>query len=282
MNQRLLKRIVREAIQEDLGQRGDITTNGIVPEYTLGMAEIIAEENMVICGIPLVQEVYSQIDPTLHVIPRYYDGAIIETNEVVIEIKGYIKPILTGERIALNFLGWLSGIATLTRNLVDNANRKGITILDTRKTTPTLRILEKYAVRIGGGKNHRFGLYDGVLIKDNHIKAIGSVKETVTRLKNNLPHYTKIEVEVSNLQELKEAIESNVDIVLLDNIPLEKLREAVSLLKGSGIEIEVSGGINVDNMENYLIEGINYISIGSLTHSARWMNLSLEIREVWR
>lgn len=278
----LVEEVVKEALKEDLSTVGDITTEGIISRGIYGRAEIIAGEPMVVCGLPLAQEVFNQLDPQVHAIARVNEGESLDENSLVMEIKGRVASILKGERTALNFLGWLSGIATYTRTIARKAEEKGILILDTRKTTPTLRMLEKYAVRIGGGRNHRFGLYDAVLIKDNHIRAVGSISEAVRRVKKSVPHYLKIEVEVSNFQELREAIDSGVDIVMLDNMSPEEVRRAVSMLKRKGILIEVSGGIRAENIEDYLIEGVNYISIGALTHGSRWVNLSLEVKEVWR
>ncbi len=282
INKILVEEVVKEALKEDLSTVGDITTEGIISRGIYGRAEIIAGEPMVVCGLPLAQEVFNQLDPQVHAIARVNEGESLDENSLVMEIKGRVASILKGERTALNFLGWLSGIATYTRTIARKAEEKGILILDTRKTTPTLRMLEKYAVRIGGGRNHRFGLYDAVLIKDNHIRAVGSISEAVRRVKKSVPHYLKIEVEVSNFQELREAIDSGVDIVMLDNMSPEEVRRAVSMLKRKGILIEVSGGIRAENIEDYLIEGVNYISIGALTHGSRWVNLSLEVKEVWR
>ncbi len=271
----LLRKIVEEALEEDIGF-GDITTECIIPENMKSKAIIIAKEEGVLAGLPLVKEVFKALDESVSFNELKRDGEKIEKGEVLLEIYGKTKAILSGERTALNFLQRLSGIATYTRRCVEIVKPYGVKILDTRKTTPLLRILEKYAVKIGGGENHRFALYDMVLIKDNHIRAAGSISEAVRRVRENLSHIYKIEVEVTNLEELKEALENKVDIILLDNMDLFTLKEAVNLAKGK-VLIEVSGKVSIENLENIAQLGVNFISIGSLTHSFKSLDLSLEL-----
>lgn len=271
----LLRKIVEEALEEDIGF-GDITTECIIPENMKSKAIIIAKEEGVLAGLPLVKEVFKALDESVSFNELKRDGEKIEKGEVILEIYGKTKAILSGERTALNFLQRLSGIATYTRRCVEIVKPYGVKILDTRKTTPLLRILEKYAVKIGGGENHRFALYDMVLIKDNHIRAAGSISEAVRRVRENLSHIYKIEVEVTNLEELKEALENKVDIILLDNMDLFTLKEAVNLAKGK-VLIEVSGKVSIENLENIAQLGVNFISIGSLTHSFKSLDLSLEL-----
>lgn len=195
------------------------------------------------------------------------------------KIRGPSRSLLAGERVALNFLQRLSGIATLTRKFVEKVAGTGTEILDTRKTTPGLRILEKDAVRVGGGKNHRFGLYDGILIKDNHIVAAGGIRNAVSRARTHMRHLDKIEVEVKNLGELEQALEAGVEVVLLDNMSVNLVREAVQKTAGRAL-LEVSGGVNLENVRQYALTGVNFISVGALTHSAKAVDISLELRLV--
>ncbi len=270
-----LRKIIKEALKEDIGF-GDITTESIIPEDMISRAIIIAKEEGIIAGLPIAEEVFKLLDSKIEFKEFKKDGDEIKKGDIILEIKGKTKMILMGERTALNFLQRLSGIATYTRKCVDVVKPYGAKILDTRKTTPTLRILEKYAVKVGGGENHRFGLYDMVLIKDNHIRAAGGIKEAIERVRKRVSHVYKIEVEVSNLEELKEALESKADIVLLDNMDYDTLKEAVSIAKGK-VMIEVSGKISLEDLEKIARLGVDFISMGKLTHSYKSLDLSLEL-----
>jgi len=271
----LLRKIVEDALNEDIGF-GDLTTECIVPENMKAKAIILAKEEGVIAGLPVAKEVFKVLDESISFNEIKKDGEKVKKGDVILEIYGKTKTILTGERTALNFLQRLSGIATYTKKCVDIVTPYGVKILDTRKTTPLLRILEKYAVKMGGGENHRFALYDMVLIKDNHIKAAGGISNAIKRVKENISHIYKIEVEVSTLEELKEALENEIDIVLLDNMDFQTLKEAVNLAKGR-VLIEVSGKISIENLEEIAKLGVNFISMGSLTHSFKSLDLSLEL-----
>ncbi|MGB9788036.1 MAG: carboxylating nicotinate-nucleotide diphosphorylase [Dictyoglomus turgidum] len=270
-----LRKIVEEALKEDIGF-GDITTESTIPEDMISRAVIIAKEEGILAGLPVAEEVFKLLDSKIEFKEFKKDGDEIKKGDVILEIKGKTKTILMGERTALNFLQRLSGIATYTKKCVNVVKPYGVKILDTRKTTPTLRIFEKYAVKIGGGENHRFGLYDMVLIKDNHIRAVGGIKEAIERVRERVSHVYKIEVEVTNLEELKEALESKADIVLLDNMDYDTLKEAVSIAKGK-VMIEVSGNISLEDLEKIARLGVNFISIGKLTHSYKSLDLSLEL-----
>lgn len=270
-----LKKIVEEALEEDIGF-GDITTESIVPEDMNSKAVIIAKEEGILAGLPVAEAVFKTLESSVEFKELKKDGDKIKEGDIILEITGKTKTILMGERTALNFIQRLSGIATYTRKCVDMVRPYGVKILDTRKTTPTLRILEKYAVKIGGGENHRFALYDMVLIKDNHIRVAGSIKEAIRRVRENVSHVYKIEVEVSNLEELKEALETQVDIVLLDNMDYETLKEAINMSKGK-VLIEVSGKISMEDLEKIAKLGVDFISMGKLTHSFKSLDLSLEI-----
>ncbi|MCS7201736.1 MAG: carboxylating nicotinate-nucleotide diphosphorylase [Dictyoglomus sp.] len=274
----LLRKIVEEALEEDIGF-GDITTESIVPNNLYAKALIIGKEEGIIAGIPIAEEVFKYLDPSINFSPKVLEGERIEENKIIVEIYGKAKAILTGERTALNFLQRLSGIATFTNYCVSIAKPYGVKILDTRKTTPLLRILEKYAVKIGGGENHRFALYDMVLIKDNHIKIAGSITEAIKRVRERVSPFYKIEVETENLEQVEEALENKVDIIMLDNMDIETIKKAVEIIKGRAL-IEVSGNIKPEDIKNIAPLGINFISMGKLTHSVKSLDLSLEVIKV--
>ncbi len=266
--------LIDRALAEDLGP-GDVTTEAIVPEDALGEGVILAKAEGVLAGLPIAGEVFRRVDSKIHFTPEAQDGEPVAPGQLVARLSGPLRGILTAERVALNFLGRLSGIATLTSRYVEAVAPYRAVILDTRKTTPGWRLLEKYAVRCGGGRNHRLGLYDMVLIKDNHIAAAGSITAAVERARASevkLP----IEVEVRTLGELEEALSLGVDRILLDNMDLATLREAVKLARGRA-ELEASGGISLKNVEEVAATGVDYISVGALTHSAPALDLSLEI-----
>ena len=274
-NDPAVRRIVQSAIEEDLGS-GDLTTEAIVGNEAKGKATLVAREGLVLAGLPVFEMVFFAMSPEIKINATYRDGDSVPAGESVCILKGPLSSILQGERTALNFLQRMSGIATLTRKYVERAGPTKTKILDTRKTVPGLRVLDKYAVRIGGGFNHRFGLFDGVLIKDNHITAAGSISRAVELAKKNTPHTVKIEVEVEELAGVMEAVETGVDTILLDNMKPEEVKKAVELVKGRAA-LEASGGINLDTVKAMANTGVDFISIGALTHSARAADFSLEI-----
>lgn len=264
-------------MKEDLG-RGDITTEATIAQDARALAIIFAKEDGVLCGVNIAQMVFKQLDEAIDFQKQLDDGAILSPGTTIAILIGRASTCLKGERTALNILQHLSGIATLTRQFV-TATKGGIKVLDTRKTLPGLRVMEKYAVRIGGGFNHRFGLYDMVMIKDNHIQIAGSITEAVNRARKRK---TKIfiEVEVKTLEELKEAIAMKVSRIMLDNMSRNLITQAVDLIHktGPGIEIEISGGINIENIEQVADTGADYVSVGALTHSARALDIALKMK----
>jgi nicotinate-nucleotide pyrophosphorylase (carboxylating) len=269
----LYREIVRRALAEDLGW-GDVTTEAVVPSESRARGIILAKSSCVIAGLDVAAEAFSQLDPGCAFDRKRKDGQRCEPGDVVAELRGQAASMLTAERTALNFLQRLSGIATLTRRFVDAAGGT-ITVLDTRKTTPTLRALEKYAVRAGGGTNHRGGLDDGVLIKDNHVRLAGGVKEAVRRMKDDDPEMP-IEVEAQSLEQVDEAIAAGADIILIDNLPLETIRQAVRRVNGRA-KIELSGGVTLERIPDLAKTGANYVSVGALTHSAPAADMSFEL-----
>jgi nicotinate-nucleotide pyrophosphorylase (carboxylating) len=280
LNLAAVKRIVTRALAEDIGS-GDITTALTVPPSSVSRAHIVSRESGVIAGMPVAEMVFRQVakvygseKPEFHI--RAFDGCPVAPGQVAAEIVGPTAVILTGERTALNFLQRMSGIAAKTAHMVDLVKGTNAKIVDTRKTTPGLRVLEKYAVRMGGGQNHRFGLYDAVLIKDNHIKAAGGIKEAIEAAKAGAPHAVQIEVEAETIEQVREALESGVDMILLDNMTPATLREAVGLCKGRALT-EASGGVTEENVREIAETGVDLISIGALTHSVKALDLSLEI-----
>jgi nicotinate-nucleotide pyrophosphorylase (carboxylating) len=269
----LYREIVRRALAEDLGW-GDVTTEAVVPSELRARGVILAKSPCVIAGLDVAAEAFSQLDPGCAFDRKRKDGERCEPGDLVAELRGQAASMLTAERTALNFLQRLSGIATLTRRFVEAAGGT-ITILDTRKTTPTLRALEKYAVRAGGGTNHRSGLDDGILIKDNHVRLAGGVKEAVKRMKDDDPEMS-IEVEAQSLEQVDEAVAAGADIILVDNLPLDAIRDAVRRVNGRA-KIELSGGVTLDRIPELAKTGANYVSIGALTHSAPAADLSFEL-----
>lgn len=269
----LYREIVRRALAEDLGW-GDVTTEATVPPELRAHGVIVVKSPCVVAGLDVAAEAFSQLDPGCAFARKRADGDRCQPGDVVAEVRGQASAMLTAERTALNFLQRLSGIATLTRCFVDAAGG-GITILDTRKTTPTLRALEKYAVRAGAGTNHRAGLDDGVLIKDNHVRLAGGVRAAVARMKDADPEMP-IEVEAQSLEQVDEAIAAGADIILFDNLPLDVIREGVKRVNGRA-KIELSGGVTLDRIPELARTGANYVSVGALTHSAPAADLSFEL-----
>lgn len=272
--------IVKTALHEDIGA-SDVTSHTLIPKNLHIKAAIIAQQAGILCGVTVAERVFRLADESCRYLPAAKDGEVLERGREIAYIEGPAAHILTAERTALNFLSHLSGISTKTRAFVDRVKGTGARILDTRKTTPGLRILEKYAVSVGGGKNHRFGLYDQALIKDNHLLIMRkrSISELVTELRKNVLKKTVIGVEVKNLMEFQAALKSQADYILLDNMQPETIRGAVNLKKrlGSKIELEVSGGVNLDNVLEYAQTGVERISIGALTHTVAAVDISLDI-----
>ena len=269
----LYREVVRRALAEDLGW-GDVTTEATVAADLHARAVILAKSPCTIAGLDVAAEAFRQLDPGCAFDCRKHDSQRCESGEVVAELSGLAASMLTAERTALNFLQRLSGIATLTRKFVDASGGR-ITVLDTRKTTPTLRSLEKYAVRAGGGANHRSGLDDGILIKDNHVRLAGGVIEAVRRMKASDPEMP-IEVEAQSLDEVDQALRSGAEIILVDNMSTADIREAVRRAAGR-VQIEISGGVTLERMPELAATGADYVSIGALTHSAPAVDLSLEL-----
>ncbi|MFN3868465.1 MAG: carboxylating nicotinate-nucleotide diphosphorylase [Hyphomicrobiaceae bacterium] len=271
----LVRRAVADALLEDLGLVGDITTNATIAAETSSRAVIAARRPGVVSGVDLAIAAFRELDPTVAVKVRIGDGGLIEAGDVIAEISGPARAILTGERVALNFLGRMSGIATLTRRYVEAIAGTTARIVDTRKTTPGLRAFEKYAVRCGGGGNHRIGLFDAVLIKDNHIAAAGGVGAAISAARRNAGHMVKIEVEVDTLEQLVVVLGYKVDAVLLDNMRTDTLRTAVAMVAGSATT-EASGGVSLDTVRDIAETGVDLISVGALTHSAAVLDLGLD------
>lgn len=271
----MIDRLVEEALIEDVG-RGDLTTTSVVPEKTVARAELLAKADGVIAGLPLVEAVFRKVDATLEVTRLVDEGSRVRPGDRVLEANGSARGLLIGERVALNFIQRLSGIATETRRAVEACAGTGAQIVDTRKTTPGLRALEKYAVRVGGGRNHRFGLDDAVMIKENHIAVAGGIIPAVKAAKSRLGHMHKIEVEIASLEQIDEALTAGADVILLDNMSLDEMREAVNRIGGRAI-VEASGGIRPDTVRDVAMTGVDVISLGWITHSAPALDLSLLI-----
>jgi len=269
------EKLIRLALEEDIGA-GDVTTDALIEPEHMSTAVIFAKESLVLAGLRVAQEVFTTLDPGMSFDTTFQDGDRVETGDEILTAYGKLQALLTGERTALNFLQRLSGIATITRQYVDRVAGFNVRLTDTRKTIPGWRRLEKYAVKIGGAYNHRFGLYDGILIKDNHIVACGGISEAVDRVRSNRPQLLEIEVEASDLNEVKEALESGVDIIMLDNMDLDDVQKAVTFVDGRAL-VEVSGGVTLDTLAEVANTGVDIISIGALTHSARAVDISMRV-----
>lgn len=270
-----IDRKIKEALKEDIGS-GDITSKKTVKRSTKALGLIFAKEKGVLCGIDIAERVFEICDENLHFEKKLYDGAKVDYGSTAAVINGNARSILKGERVALNFLQQLSGIATLTRRFVDIVAGTGVVILDTRKTHPGLRELEKYAVKTGGGENHRMRLDEMMLIKDNHISVAGGIEGVMKRAKG-----ASFEIEIKNFFELKKAVDLGAARVMLDNFPLGEIKKAVEMYKGK-VELEVSGGVDLDNVREIAEAGVDYISIGVLTHSARAIDFSLTLKPIER
>jgi len=269
----LYRETVRRALAEDLGW-GDLTTDGIIGETLRARGVLIAKSRLVVAGLDIAVEAFLQLEPSARVTRRLADSDVAEPGAVIAEIAGYAAPLLTAERTALNFLQQLSGVATLTRRFVDAAAGR-ITVLDTRKTPPTLRALVKYAVRCGGGTNHRSGLDDGLMIKDNHIRLTNSIREAVIALRE-AGHDMPVEVEAQSLAQVDEALDAGVDILMIDNMSLDDMREAIRRARARA-KVEISGGVTLDRVPEVAALGAEYVSVGALTHSAPAADISFEL-----
>ena len=281
------KNLIKQALREDIG-KGDITTNALILPGVQAKAVVTAKQTGVIAGLDIAKAVFAELDKNIKIKTFVKDGDRVKANKKIIEISGKTRAILTAERTALNFLGHLSGIATLTREFVDKVKPYKVKILDTRKTMPGLRILEKYAVKCGGGANHRIGLWDAILIKDNHISAVNSkLSDIIKNIRKRYKKNISVEIEVKNLSELKDALEGSPDIILLDNMPLSQIKQAVKMRNEflqttnyklpNTVFLEVSGGVNLANVRQIAKAGVDRISIGALTHSAKTLDISLSI-----
>jgi len=270
-----IKKIIEAALAEDIGA-GDITTLAIVGRDKIGHAQAIAKDDFVIAGLDIFKETFLFLDDKIQVEKLVSDGEKAKEGDIIAEISGSLFYILQAERVALNLFQRMCGIATITRKYVEAVHGSKTKIIDTRKTLPGLRILDKMAVSTGGGFNHRMGLYDGVLIKDNHIAAAGSITAAVDMQRHSLPHTLKIEVETKNIAEVKEALHCGVDIIMLDNMTTGEMKKAVALVAGRAL-IEASGNVSLQNIAEIAATGVNLISVGELTHSVRAADISLKI-----
>ena len=267
-------KLIMSALQEDITSE-DITTNSVMPKYQLGEVELICKEDGIIAGLDVFKRVFELLDENTEISFQCKDGDFVEKGQKIGLVRGDIRVLLSGERTALNFLQRMSGIATYTNNIVKLLEGSKVKLLDTRKTTPNMRLFEKYAVKVGGGCNHRYNLSDGILLKDNHIAAAGGVKEAVQMAKKYAPFVSKIEVEVENLEMMKIALDAGADIIMLDNMSVDDMKEAVKLCNGKA-ETECSGNVTKENVSNLIDIGVDYISSGALTHSSPILDLSLK------
>ena len=266
--------LILSALREDITSE-DITTNSVMREYQLGEVELICKQDGVIAGLDVFKRTFELLDSKTEVTFTKKDGDTVKNGDKIGVVRGDIRVLLSGERTALNYLQRMSGIATYTRSIADLLKGSKTKLLDTRKTTPNMRVFEKYAVKVGGGYNHRYNLSDGILLKDNHIGAAGGVKEAVQMAKEYAPFVRKIEIEVGNIDMLKEALDAGADIIMLDNMSVEDMKEAVKLVSGKA-ETECSGNVTKENVERLVDIGVDYISSGALTHSSPILDLSLK------
>ena len=268
-----IDKIISRALKEDVGT-GDITSNLIIPRNKTAKAFILAKEEGVIAGLQVAKSVFYKLDKNIRWKNLVMEGEFVSAGTKIVEMKGPYRALLTGERTALNFLQRMSGIASLTLKYVEQLSDLKTKILDTRKTVPGLRLLDKYSVKKGAGTNHRIGLYDMVLIKDNHIKAAGSISEAVKQVKGKLNKKIKIEVETATLDEVKEALNSGANIIMLDNMSIKQMKEAVKIINGK-VKVEASGGVNINSVRMIAETGVDYISVGALTHSVKALDIGM-------
>jgi nicotinate-nucleotide pyrophosphorylase (carboxylating) len=274
-----MREVISAALREDLAF-GDLTSTLLIPPTVSARAKIIAKDHMMIAGVAVARHVFHAVDPSLDFTTHTDDGAMVHPLTPILTIKGKAQSLLQAERVALNFLQRLSGISTLTRQYCEAVRDYPVAIVDTRKTTPGLRALEKWAVRLGGGHNHRFSLYDGILIKDNHLMVLAAQRINLTqaclRVRQQAPHGLRICVEVETITQVQQALKGKADVLLLDNMPPAQVRHAIGIIQGQAL-VEVSGGMNLSNVRDMAKAGPDFISIGALTHSAPSMDLSMEI-----
>jgi nicotinate-nucleotide pyrophosphorylase (carboxylating) len=275
LNKNLIQNIITAALKEDI-QTGDITTNLIIPRGQKAKAYFLAKESGVIAGLPVAKEVFKKLDNKILWKSFIKEGGCVQAGTIIAEVKGDLRTLLSCERTALNILQRMSGIATLTSTYVDAVKDTNVKILDTRKTAPGLRLLDKYAVKTGGGKNHRIGLFDMVLIKDNHIKTAGNITNAVSKIKTGSKKKIKIEVETRTLDEVVEAIMCKVDIIMLDNMAVETMRKAIKLIDRK-TKTEASGNVNLNTLKKIAKTGVDYISVGAITHSVKALDISMKI-----
>lgn len=279
----LVRTIVEAALEEDAARR-DVTTQALIPPDQRGAGKIIVKEEGIVCGLPVANAVFSALDPDVGFRAQALEGAAVSPGQTLARVDGTLAPILSAERVALNFLQRLSGVATATRRLVDAVaglpGSEALRIVDSRKTTPGLRLLERYAVRMGGGQNHRFSLSDGILVKDNHLAAVRArgqtIADVIEQARRTTPHTLRVEIEVTTAEEAQEALDGGADIILLDNMPVEEMREVVAKVGGKAL-IEASGGVTLENVRAIAETGVDVISVGAITHSAPSLDISLEL-----
>jgi nicotinate-nucleotide pyrophosphorylase (carboxylating) len=269
-----VKQLIQASIEEDLG-RGDVTTEATIAEHVISRARLSTKQEIVLAGVEVFIEVYAVLDKAVHIKASHNDGDLLAAGTVIADLEGPARSLLAGERVALNFLQRLSGIATLTRRYVDAVRGYRVEIVDTRKTTPGWRLLEKYAVRVGGGKNHRHDLGDGVLIKDNHIVAAGGIKQAVAMARKHSHHLLKIEVEAETLEQVEAALQAGAEVIMLDNMSPTLLAEGVKMIDGRAL-VEASGGISLESILDVARTGVDLISVGRLTHSAPAVDIHIE------
>lgn len=275
MDKNLLHDMIRDFLREDVG-RGDITSESIFSEYEIGSARLVARDSFIVAGVEtIVAEVFKVQNPAVITVDAVPDGTMARPKMSLLTVSGPVIDLLKAERVALNLAQRLSGIATLTAQFVEKVKVYSVKITDTRKTTPGLRVLEKYAVRVGGGANHRFNLADGVLVKDNHIAACGSIRDAVDKLRERIPHTIRIEVETDSLDQVEECLACGVDIIMLDNMSPEMMSKAVRIINGRAL-VEASGGVTLETVESIAMSGVNIISIGALTHSAPSCDIGMD------
>lgn len=279
-NRAVIRKQISAWLEEDIGT-GDISSMATISADHQSTGIIHVKQDGWIAGIPVIEMVFESIDPALHFKRITEEGTFVSRGTLIAKIEGNTRNVLTGERLALNLLQRMSGIATKTRAYVDALEGASVRVTDTRKTTPGLRLLEKYAVRIGGGYNHRFGLYDAVMIKDNHIKGAGGITHAIQQARERIPHTMKIEVEVENFLQLNEALAANPDIIMLDNMSLESMKAAVALIRQTHLHImiEASGGVSLATIKDIAATGVDIISVGALTHSVLSLDISLDLNE---
>jgi nicotinate-nucleotide pyrophosphorylase (carboxylating) len=269
-----IDKLIDLALEEDIGA-GDVTTENLVSPEAGGSGQIVAKEALILAGLDIARKVFERLDPDIVWQPHRSDGDAVDAGSTVLTVSGNLQALLKGERVALNFLQRLSGIATQVRTYTAKIPG-GARLVDTRKTTPGWRALEKYAVRVGGAGNHRMGLYDGVLIKDNHIAACGGVAAAVARIRGRISHLMKIEIEAATLEQVREALAAGVEVIMLDNMEIDQIRKAVALIDAKAV-IEVSGNVTDARLARLALTGVDIISVGALTHSARCVDLSMRI-----